>query len=153
MSSEERQRMMEFILAQQAQFWAGMQKLEESHAKLEESQKRADDRINNGSFRMDRLERILKLMIRAGTRARTHMREQDARFEQRAAEQDERFEQRATEQDTRFEKWVTEQAEAFERRFAVVTDTLAEVAEGQKRTDRKLEALIDVVREQRNSQI
>src|SRR2546425_582622 len=170
MRSEERQRMMELILAQQAQFWAGMQKLEESQAKFEESQKRADERINNGSFRMDRLERILKLIVRAGMRARTQMREtderfeqrlseqdqryerrateQDERFEQRLTEQDQRFERRATEQDERFEQRLTEQANAFERRFSVVSDTLAEIAECQKQTDIRLYALIDTVREQ-----
>ena len=153
MSSEERQRMMELILAQQAQFWAGMQKLEESQAKFEESQKRADERINNGSFRMDRLERILKLIVRAGMRARTQMRETDERFEQRLSEQDQRYERRATEQDERFEQRLTEQANAFERRFSVVSDTLAEIAECQKQTDIRLYALIDTVREQRNSSI
>ena len=197
MRSEERQRMMELILAQQAQFWAGMQKLEESQAKFEESQKRADERINNGSFRMDRLERILKLIVRAGMRARTQMRETDERFEQRLSEQDQRyerrateqderleqrlteqderferrateqdellqqrvteqdqrFERRATEQDERFEQRLTEQANAFERRFSVVSDTLAEIAECQKQTDIRLYALIDTVREQRNSSI
>lgn len=84
MTDEERQRMMEFILAQQAQFWASMQKHEEVHAqwqaKHEEWQKRAEVRIDNGSFRADRLERILKLMIRAGDRARRQVREHDRRF-------------------------------------------------------------------------
>jgi len=85
MTDEERQNMMDFILAQQAQFWASMQKLEESQAKHEEWQKRAEVRIDNGSFRADRLERVLKLTIKAGQRARRELREEDERFRQRFA--------------------------------------------------------------------
>ena len=131
MTDEERQRMMEFILAQQAQFWASMQKLEESQARREEWQakheewqtkheewqakheqwqNRAEVRIDHGSFRVDRLERILKLMIKAGTRARRQIREQDKRWD---------------------------------RRFA-------ELMQAQAHSDKKLAALIDVVRQQRN---
>src|SRR5882724_1469552 len=113
MTEEERQRMMEFILAQQAQFWASMQKLEESQAKHEEWQNKAEVRIDQGSFRVDRLERILKLMIKAGTRARWQIREQ----RERAAEQDRRW----------------------DRRFA-------ELMQAQTISDKKLAALIDVVR-------
>jgi hypothetical protein len=119
MSSEERQRMMEFILAQQAQFWASMQKHEESQAewqaKHEEWQKRAEVRIDKGSFRADRLERILKLMIKAGTRARRQVREHD-------------------------------------RRFAEVAEMIAAGERAQARSDRKLESLLDLVREQRNGE-
>lgn len=133
MTDEERQRMMEFILAQQAQFWATMQKNEEDRAAWqakheawqakhegwqanhEEWQKRAEVRIDNGSFRADRLERILKLMIRAGDRARRQVREHD-------------------------------------RRFAEVAEMIAAGEQAQARTDRKLEALLDVVRQQRNAE-
>jgi hypothetical protein len=126
MSSEERQRMMEFILAQQAQFWASMQKHEESQAewqakheewqaKHEAWQNRAEVRIDNGSFRTDRLERILKLMIKAGTRARRQIREHD-------------------------------------RRFAEVREMIAAGERAQERTDRKLESLLDLVRQQRNAE-
>lgn len=134
--------MMEFILAQQAQFWASMQKLEESQARHEESrkqaevrleksqakheewQKRAEVRIDNGSFRADRLERILKLMIKAGTRARRQIREQGVRSAEQgrhSAEQDQRWDQR-----------------------------FAELMQAQAHSDKKLAALIDVVRQQRN---
>jgi len=126
MTDEERQRMMEFILAQQSQFWASMQKHEEAQAEVqarhaewqakhEEWQKRAEVRIDNGSFRADRLERILKLMIRAGDRARRQVREHD-------------------------------------RRFAEVAEMIAAGEQAQARSDRKLEALLDVVRQQRNAE-
>ncbi len=61
MSDEERQRRMDFILEQQAQFTANMQTLQEADA-------RAGQRI-------DRLERVLKLAIRAGLRERRESRE------------------------------------------------------------------------------
>lgn len=124
MTDEERQRLMEFILAQQAQFWASMQKHDESRAefqarlegwqaKHEEWQQRAEVRIDNGSFRVDRLERILKLMIRAGDRARRQVREHD-------------------------------------RRFAEVAGLIADLRLAQADTDVRLRALIDVTRDQRS---
>jgi len=103
MTDEERQRAMDFIIAQQAKFSANIEK--------------HDDRLG-------RLERIVKLMARAGLRARRQMREQDQRFDQR---------------------------------FAGVTEALKTLAEAQTRTetsiahtDKRLDALIDIVREQRN---
>lgn len=110
MTDEERQRTMDFILAQQAKFSADMQK-------LEESQKRADDRMDRGFLRTDRLERVLKLMIRAGQRARKQMREQDVKFE---------------------------------RRFIEISEMIASLGQAQAHSDRRLDALIDIVREQRN---
>jgi 23S rRNA C2498 (ribose-2'-O)-methylase RlmM len=61
MTDEERQRQMDFILNQQAQFAVNIQKLEE-----------ADTRA---SRRIDRLERVLKLAIRTGLRERKELRE------------------------------------------------------------------------------
>jgi hypothetical protein len=126
MTAEERQRMMEFILAQQAQFWASMQKHEEAQAEWqanhEEWLKRSEARIDHESFRVDRvsfradrLERILKLMIRAGDRARRQVREHD-------------------------------------RRFAEVAEMIAAGEQARARTDRKLESLLDLVRKQRNGE-
>jgi D-serine deaminase-like pyridoxal phosphate-dependent protein len=70
--------------------------------------------------RLDRLERIAKLLVRAGLRARREMRQQDDK--------------------------ITIMIDAQiknEERFA-------ELAEAQKHSDRRLEALIDIVREGRN---
>jgi hypothetical protein len=61
MTDEERQRKMDFILDQQAQFAVNMQKLEE-----------ADARSNK---RIDRLERVLVLAIREYRRERKETRE------------------------------------------------------------------------------
>jgi hypothetical protein len=64
MNDEERQRTMDFILRQQAQFTVGMQKLEE-----------ADTRA---SRRLDRLERTLVLMARRFRRERDDIQERMA---------------------------------------------------------------------------
>jgi hypothetical protein len=56
MTDEERQRAMDFIVAQQAKNSVDIEKLNESHRKAE--------------GRLDRVERILKLVIGAGSRAR-----------------------------------------------------------------------------------
>src|SRR6266496_45662 len=103
MTEAERQRTIEFILHTQAQLSANDQKHDE---------------------RLSRLERIAKLMVRTGLRARKEMREQHERWR----EQDERW----REQDAR-----------WERRYAALL-------ESQAHTDRRLDALIDIVRADRN---
>ena len=103
MTDEERQRAMDFIVEQQAKNSIEMEK-------LIESQRRAEHRMDRDELRLDRDERILKLMIKAGARARHHMREQDQRWERRSAE----------------------------------------LIESQAHTDRRLDALIDIVREHGN---
>ena len=64
MTDEERQRTMDFILRQQAQFAAGMQRLEEADARA--------------SRRLDRLERTLTLMAQQFRRERRDLRERVA---------------------------------------------------------------------------
>ena len=96
MTDEERQRAMDFIVAQQAKNSVDIEKLNDSYRKAE--------------HRFDRDERILKLMIKAGRRARQNMREQDAR----------------------------------------VAKEMAEMREFQAHSDRRLDALINIVRADRN---
>ncbi|HYR76572.1 MAG TPA: hypothetical protein VEM96_12105 [Pyrinomonadaceae bacterium] len=103
MTDEERQRAMDFIVEQQAKFSVDIEQLNESYRKAE--------------GRFDRDERILKLMIRAGRRARQHMREHDLRFL---------------------------------KQMAVVNEKLSALADAGAHTDRRLDALIDIVREDRN---
>ncbi len=103
MTEAERQRTIEFILHTQAQLSTNDQKHDE---------------------RLSRLERIAKLMVRAGLRARKEMREQNERWR----EQDERW----REQDAR-----------WERRYA-------SLLESQVHTDRRLDALIGIVRADRS---
>jgi hypothetical protein len=89
MTNEERQRTMDFIVTQQAQFAVNFDKAE---------------------VRVSRLERVVKLIIKAGLRTRTQLRERD---------------------------------ESFERRMEALR-------ESQAHSDKRLDVLIDIVREQRN---
>ena len=77
--------------------------------------------------RLDRLERIAKLLVRAGLRARRELRQQDDK--------------------------ITIMIDAQiknEERFAKLTEAQTELAESQAHADRRLDALIDIVREGRN---
>jgi hypothetical protein len=77
--------------------------------------------------RLDRLERIAKLLVRAGLRARREMRYQDDK--------------------------ITIMIDAQiknEERFAKLAEAQTELAESQAHTDRRLDALIDIVKEGRN---
>ncbi|MDQ2920103.1 MAG: hypothetical protein M3R52_00590 [Acidobacteriota bacterium] len=77
--------------------------------------------------KLDRLERIARLMVRAGLRARRQMRQQDDK--------------------------ITIMIDAQiknEERFAKLAQAQTELAESQAHSDRRLDALIDIVREGRN---
>ena len=110
MTDEERQRAMDFIVSQQAKNSVEIEKLIESHDRAE--------------HRFHRDERILKLMIGAGRRARQELCSQDAQFKEQ---------------------------------IAIVNEKLAALAEAQLRTeasiahtDKRLDALIDIVRNGRS---
>ena len=84
--------------------------------------------------RLDRLERIAKLLVRAGLRARREMRSQDDKITimiDAQIKNEERF---------------AELAEAQKKTDRI----LVELAESQKHTDRRLDALIDIVQKERN---
>ena len=77
--------------------------------------------------RLDRLERIAKLLVRAGLRARRELRQQDDK--------------------------ITIMIDAQiknEERFAKLAQAQTELAESQAHTDRRLDALIDIVKQGRN---
>jgi hypothetical protein len=103
MTDEERQRAMDFIVAQQAKNSVDIDK-------LIEAQRRAELRFERDEFRLDRDERILKLVISAGRRERRTRSAADERL----------------------------------------TKALAVLAESQAHTDNRLDALIDIVQQQRN---
>ena len=87
----------------------------------------ASDPMKNTEERLDRLERIAKLLVRAGLRARREMRQQDDK--------------------------ITIMIDAQiknEERFAKLAQAQTELAESQTHTDRRLDALIDIVRQGRN---
>ena len=77
--------------------------------------------------RLDRLERIAKLLVRAGLRARREMRQQDDK--------------------------ITIMIDAQiknEERFAKLAEAQTELSESQAHTDRRLDALIDILKAGRN---
>ncbi|HEY6229926.1 MAG TPA: hypothetical protein VIW64_01570 [Pyrinomonadaceae bacterium] len=83
--------------------------------------------MKNAEERIDRLERIAKLLVRAGLRARREMRQQDDK--------------------------ITIMIDAQiknEERFAKLAEAETELAQSQAHTDRRLDALIDIVKEGRN---
>ena len=75
MTDEERQRTMDFILQQQAQFAASMQKVEEGMQRFEEGMQRLEEADARASRRLDRLERTLILMAQRFRRERQDLRE------------------------------------------------------------------------------
>ena len=77
--------------------------------------------------RLDRLERIAKLLVRAGLRARREMRQQDDKL-----------------------TIMVDAQIKNEERFAKLAETEAELGESQAQTNRRLDALIDIVKESRN---
>ncbi len=103
MTDEERQRAMDFIVAQTAKNSVALEQLIESHRK-------AERRLDRAEIRFDRDERILNLMIRAGRRARQQMREHHYKF----------------------------------------MEELKVMKEFQAHSDKRLDALIDIVRADRN---
>ena len=77
--------------------------------------------------RLDRLERIAKLLVRAGLRARREMRQQDDKI--------------TIMMDAQIKN---------EERFAKLAQGQTELAESQAHTDQQLDALIDIVKNGRN---
>jgi hypothetical protein len=77
--------------------------------------------------RFDRLERIVKLMITAGYRARNQIREQGERI-----------------------NMIIDRQLQYEERFIRNEERFAVLAEAQTHSDRRLDALIDVVQKDRN---
>jgi len=110
MTDEERQRAMDFIVAQQAKNSVEIEKLLESHRKAEQRLGLSEHRLDRDEYRFDRDERILNLMIRSGRKVRQEMRQQHQQF----------------------------------------LDEIKVMKEFQAHSDRRLDALIDIVRTERN---
>jgi hypothetical protein len=110
MTDEERQRAMDFIVAQQAKNSVEIEKLLESHRKAEQRPGLSEHRLDRDQYRFDRDERILNLMIRSGRKVRQEMRQQHQQF----------------------------------------LDEIKVMKEFQAHSDRRLDALIDIVRTERN---
>ena len=96
----------------------------EHQAKFSVDIEQLNDSYRKAEGRFDRDERILKLMIRAVRRARQHMREQDQRF--------------------------LEQITVVNEKLAALAEAQARTEASGAHTDRRLDALIDIVRQERN---
>jgi len=79
--------------------------------------------------RFDRLERIVKLMIKAGLRARTQSREQDEKI-----------------------TILIDLQVKNEDRFAALAAAQVRLSDSQTHTDQRLDALIDIIRKERNGE-
>jgi hypothetical protein len=77
--------------------------------------------------RLDRLERIAKLFVKAGLRERSHLREMDDKI-----------------------AILIDMQMKNEERFAQNEERFAQLAASQAHTDRRLDALIDIIAEGRN---
>jgi len=126
--------------------------------------------------RLDRLERIAGLMVRAGLRPRRHSREQDEkinmiidaqmksdeRFNAQMRDRDEKFNAQMRERDKKFDAQMRERDERFgflERQVEFVIDAqirneerFAKLTESQMETNHRLDALIGVIKEGRNGE-
>ena len=112
--------------------------------------------------RLDRLERIAKLFVKAGLRARSEGREQGERIKMlinRQIRNDDKFaahEEKLGNHDEKIKILIDLHVET-EERFVRLAESQARLAESQARlaesqanTDRRLNSLIDIVREDRN---
>ena len=77
--------------------------------------------------RLDRLERVCKLIVRAGLRERRRQREHDEKI-----------------------NIIIDAQVKNEERFARNEERFAKLAESQAQTDRRLAALINIIRKQQN---
>lgn len=100
--------------------------------------------------RLDRLERIAKLFVRAGLRERRSRRELEEKiniivdFQIRNEERFAKNEDRFAKNEDRFAK--------NEDRFAKLTKTVSQLAQAQTRTERRLDSLIRAIRRDRNGE-
>jgi hypothetical protein len=95
--------------------------------------------------RLDRLERMAMLLARAGFRARSQLRARDR-------EQDEKINHLINLQISNEERFARNE-ERFarnEERFARNEERFAKLAESQAGTDRRLNSLIDIIKEDRH---
>lgn len=105
--------------------------------------------------RLDRLELIAKLLVRAGIRARREMNEKinillDARIrnDERFAKTDEKF-ARLAETSAQSDEKFAQIMKQLAGKSAETDDKFARLVESQTHSDRKLDALIDVIRKER----
>ena len=100
--------------------------------------------------RLDRLERIAKLFVRAGYRGRRELRDHDKKISHLVDLQIHN-EEKFGDQHAKIGKLIELQKQN-ENRFAQNENRFAKLIESQANTDRRLDALIDIVRKDRNGE-
>ncbi len=99
--------------------------------------------------RLDRLERVAKLFVRAGPRARRNMKDQDEKINiiiNNQIEHDERFAQMSYS----IAESRKDLSEAIERSHTELSASLNQLAKAQIHTSERLDSLIEIVRRDRN---
>ena len=99
--------------------------------------------------RLDRLERIAKLFVQAGLRARRNMKGQDEKINiiiNNQIERDVRFAQMSQS----IERTHSELSQSIERSHNELSQSMNELAKAQIHTSGRLDALIEIVRRDRN---
>ena len=124
MNEEEKQRQMDFILSQQAQFAADIQKLQESLSALVESQSKL---MESQSKLMESQAEMAQIVNRLAAVTVEGFKQTNAKIDTLIDAQ------------TRTEGTLTRLAESQ-----------TQLAESQTHTDQRLDALIDIIREGRN---
>lgn len=144
MTDEERQRAMDFIVAQQAKNSVEIDK-------LIEAQRKAELRFERDEFRLDRDERILKLVISAGRRERRTRSEADERFKNdRDLDRLERILTATVNTDSPARRRMLDEDKRWREFDRQSRRRFAEISEFAARSDEKLKALIDDTRNDRN---
>lgn len=123
MTDGELQRKFDIVASHLTSLAVSQQKAEERQQKADERQQKAEEREQRSDYRLSRLERTLLLAIRAGRRERGEWRERHVAL-------------------------VDAQIRT-EDKLARLAEAQARMADTQAHTDRRLDALIDIVREDR----
>ncbi|HEY3025212.1 MAG TPA: hypothetical protein VGJ55_03575 [Pyrinomonadaceae bacterium] len=104
----------------------------------------------------EKINMIIDAQMKSGERFHAQIRERDEKFDAQMRERDEKFDAQMRERDERFGvlegkvEFVIEAQIRNEERFAKLAQTQTELTESHVATNRRLEALIEIVIEQRN---
>lgn len=145
MTEDERQRQMDFILNNQAQFSADIQKLQEEQAKLQEGQAKLQE---SHAKLLESQSTLLEIQVEA-----TQVVKRLAAVTLEGFKQTDSKIDALIDAQMRTDGSVIKIAEAqtkFAEAQAKLAEAQAELAEAQTHTEQRLDALIDIVREGRN---
>jgi hypothetical protein len=103
----------------------------------------------NSEQRLDRLERIARLFVRAGLRARRNMQAQDEKINIIINNQM-AYDQRFAGLNQSLERSHNELSQSLDRSHKELSQSLNELAKAQTHTSKRLDSLIEIVRRDRN---